>query len=67
MKNHFIWTNMRMTIVRNDLDECVEQIHNTIQCEHAAAFRNRDFIKNISEDLKQFAERRIIMLTSILQ
>lgn len=45
-----------MTIVNDDLDECVEQIHNTIQCEHAAAFRNRDFIKNISEDLKQFAK-----------
>ena len=45
-----------MTIVNDDLEECVEQIHNTIQCEHAAAFRNRDFIKNISEDLKQFAK-----------
>lgn len=45
-----------MTIVNDDLEVCVEQIHQTIQCEHAAAFRNKDFIKKINEDLKQFSK-----------
>ncbi len=43
-------------IVNDNLEQCVEQIHNTIQCEHAAAFRNKEFIETINKDLKQFAK-----------
>lgn len=43
-------------IVNDDLSECIDEIHHIIQCEHAAAFRNKKFIKNINEDLKQFAK-----------
>ena len=43
-------------IVNDNLDECILQVHNTIQCEHASAFRNKKLIKKINEDLKQFAK-----------
>lgn len=43
-------------IVNDDLEECILQVHNIIQCEHASAFRNKDLIKLISEDLKQFTK-----------
>lgn len=43
-------------IVNDDLEECILQVHDIIQCEHASAFRNKDLIKLISEDLKQFAK-----------
>jgi len=43
-------------IVNDNLDECILQVHNTIQCEHASAFRNIDLIKKINEELKQFAK-----------
>lgn len=45
-----------MIVVNDDLDLCVKQIHNIIQCEHAAAFRNIDLIENINEELKQFSK-----------
>lgn len=43
-------------IINDDLNECIEQVHNTIQCEHASAFRNKKIIEAISNDLKQFAK-----------
>lgn len=43
-------------IINDDLEECIEKIHDTIQCEHAAAFRNKQFIDAINKDLKQFAK-----------
>lgn len=43
-------------IINDKLDECVMMMHEIIQNEHVRTFRNKDFIKNMREDLKSFSK-----------
>lgn len=40
-------------IVNDDLDRCVEEMHDIIRGEHKRSFRNEEFMKNIKEDLER--------------
>lgn len=40
-------------IVNDDLDECVQEMHSIIQGEHRRSFRNKEFMKDIKEDLER--------------
>ena len=40
-------------IVNDDLDACVEEMHQIIQGEHERAFRNQHFINHMKEELQQ--------------
>lgn len=39
-------------VVNDDLDECVERVHNIIQAEHSRNYRNLDFAEKIKKELK---------------
>ena len=39
-------------VINDDLQECVEEMHNIIQEEHNRTFRNKDFIERIKRELK---------------
>ena len=39
-------------IVNDDLNTCVEEMHEIIQGEHHRSFRNKAFMKEIKEDLE---------------
>ena len=39
-------------IVNDDLQECVEEMHQIIQGEHRRSFRNAEFIEHMKEELK---------------
>ncbi len=39
-------------IINDDLQECVEQMHEIIQGEHRRSFRNHAFIEHMKEELK---------------
>lgn len=39
-------------IINDNLEDCVEQVHNIIQVEKLRSFRNKLFIDNIKEDLE---------------
>lgn len=39
-------------IINDDLNECVEEMHQIIQGEHRRSFRNTAFIEHMKEDLK---------------
>ena len=39
-------------IVNDDLQECVEEMHQIIQSEHRRSFRNAEFIEHMKEELK---------------
>ena len=43
-------------IINDVLDECVVTMHEIIQNEHVRTFRNKEFIKNMREDLKGFSK-----------
>lgn len=43
-------------IVNDDLDECVEEMHQIIQNEHYRVFRNFDNIADMREQLKDFSK-----------
>ena len=40
-------------IVNDNLDSCVEEMHEIIQGEHRRSFRNQAFMKEIKEDLER--------------
>ena len=40
-------------IVNDELEECVQKMHEIIQGEHQRSFRNKDFMKEIKEDLER--------------
>ncbi len=44
-------------LINDDLDICIEELHNVIQSEHARVNRNINKINSIKEDLKVFSER----------
>ena len=44
-------------LINDKLDECIDELHNIIQSEHAKADRNTETINKIKEDLKVFSER----------
>ena len=39
-------------IVNDDLDTCIEEMHQIIQGEHRRSFRNQAFIEHMKEELK---------------
>ena len=39
-------------IINDDLQECVEEMHQIIQDEHRRSFRNAEFIEHMKEELK---------------
>ena len=39
-------------IVNDDLEICVEEMHQIIQGEHRRSFRNAEFIEHMKEELK---------------
>ena len=39
-------------IVNDDLQTCVEEMHQIIQGEHRRSFRNKEFIDRMKEELK---------------
>lgn len=41
-------------LINDDLEECVDSLHQLIQCEKYSADRNAEFISNIKEELKVF-------------
>lgn len=43
-------------IINDVLDECVVTMHEIIQNEHVRTFRNKEFIKNMREELKGFSK-----------
>lgn len=43
-------------IVNDVLDECVVTMHDIIQNEHVRTFRNKEFIKNMREELSGFSK-----------
>lgn len=43
-------------LVNDDLEECIEKLHQMIQSEHGSSFRNIEFIENIREEVKVFSE-----------
>lgn len=43
-------------IINDKLDECVLTMHEIIQNEHVRTFRNKEFIKNIREELQSFSK-----------
>lgn len=43
-------------IINDDLQSCVDQIHQIIRCEHERSFRNQDIIANIKQQLKVFSK-----------
>ena len=45
-------------LVNDELEVCVEELHNTIQSEHLRVNRNINKINSIKEDLKVFSEKR---------
>ena len=49
-------SNYDYMIVNNQLEDCVQQVHQTIQCEHARAFRNKQQIQQLRAELKQFSK-----------
>ena len=40
-------------ILNDDLDECVQEMHSIMQGEHRRRFRNKEFMKDIKEDLER--------------
>lgn len=44
-------------VVNDDLERCVEQLHQIIGAAHNTPARNQGFIQNIREELKGFSER----------
>ena len=40
-------------IVNDDLDTCIEEMHQIIQGEHRRSFRNRQFMAQIKEELDE--------------
>ncbi len=43
-------------LINDDLDECVEKLHQVIQSEHNSTKRNIERIKNIRKDIEIFSE-----------
>ena len=43
-------------VINDELQLCVEQIHQIIRCEHERTFRNQDIIANIKQQLKEFSK-----------
>ena len=43
-------------LINDDLDECVEKLHQIIQSEHNSTKRNIERIKNIRKDIEIFSE-----------
>ena len=41
-------------LVNDDLEQCVDDLHHVIQSEKSATGRNREFISQITEELKMF-------------
>ncbi len=41
-------------IINDDLDECVEEVHNTIMCARHATVRNRGLIDEIKKEFREF-------------
>ena len=39
-------------IINDDLNECVEEMHQIIQGEHRRSYRNNAFMEHMKEDLK---------------
>ena len=39
-------------VVNDDLDQCVEEVHQIIQAEHSRSYRNYEFAEHIKKDLK---------------
>lgn len=45
--------NYDYLVINDDLDVCVEEMHQIIRAEHRRSFRNKIFMKDIREDLKK--------------
>ena len=43
-------------VINDVLEECVEQVHDIIECEHRKSERNKERIETIKRDLKRFAK-----------
>ena len=41
-------------IINDDLDRCVEDVHNTITCSKCSTIRNRDFIDEVKNEFREF-------------
>ena len=48
--------NYDYLLINDDLDTCVDNLHELIQSEHSKVSRNIDRIKFIREDVKVFSE-----------
>lgn len=44
-------------VVNDDLDECVEYVHQIIRCEHSRVSRNKEAIQEIRAELKEFQKK----------
>ena len=49
-------------IVNDDLDTCVEEMHEIVRGEHHRSFRNEAFMKKIKEDLEMMIEQLQVVL-----
>lgn len=41
-------------IINDDLEECIEEVHNTVRCAKAATSRNRDIIDTVIKEFDDF-------------
>lgn len=41
-------------IINDDLETCIEEVHNTVQCAKAATSRNRDVINSVIKEFDEF-------------
>lgn len=47
-------------IINDDLEECVNEVHNTVRCAKNSTLRNRDVINRVSEEFDIFLKERDI-------
>lgn len=48
--------NYDYIVVNDELEKCVQELHQIVQSAHNAPFRNEDFILKIREELKSFSK-----------
>ena len=44
-------------IINDDLEKCIEEVHNTVQCAKCATLRNRDLIDTVIREFDEFLEK----------
>ncbi|MCR5001334.1 MAG: guanylate kinase [Lachnospiraceae bacterium] len=47
-------------IINDDLEECINEVHNTVRCAKNSTLRNRDVINRVSEEFDIFLKERDI-------